>query len=691
MITASARPTWEQQVIVDACLAGANLVIEADAGTGKTSTLRMAAAAMTGRTGLYLAYNRATAQSARSSFPAGVQCVTAHSLAYQAGGHTYAHRLQGPASRMPAWAIANVLGIGGPLPLGDQFLITTGHLARITMSTIERFCYSKDVSISGNHVPPVNGVDPASYAELTWHIVPLAERAWRDIQRPGGQLPFRHDHYLKMWQVTDPGIAADFIMFDEAQDANPVTAAIVQNQRDTQLIAVGDSCQAIYGWRGAIDALATWPADQRFQLSRSFRFGPAVATEANKWLETLGAQLRLSGTPQITSTVGAVADPHAILCRTNAEAFLQARTAVDAGRRAALAGGGREIGMLAQAALELQATGHTSNPELAAFRTWRAVQNYVRTDAAGADLAASVRLIDSHGPAEVIRTIGQLSSETRADVVVSTAHRAKGLEWGSVLVAPDFREPRRKAGQETPAAIPRSDAMLAYVAVTRARHELDRTGLAWIDNYAGVPPAASGGARRRKGSTMTITTPATREAPPPEGQPRDLGPYQGGRAQAESGSRIIQNDYNNRVAVSFNSDSQLPEEHPRFRQFANAWHPVERYGLGDDPGAAAIRYQVLAHATYALAEIACQDPAEATALERLADHCGKHAARLRATSEDQFLRSAMAAPYEGGRAQATGGSRLVERDYRIWDASAAAAQAATHTMLWRYAARLQEG
>ena len=38
------------------------------------------------------------------------------------------------------------------------------------------------------------------------------------------------------------------------------------------------------------------------------------------------------------------------------------------------------------------------------------------------------------------------------------------------------------------------------------------------------------------------------------------------------------------------------------------------------------------------------------------------------------LRSAMAAPYEGGRAQAVGGSRIVERDYRTWDASAAAAQ-----------------
>jgi superfamily I DNA/RNA helicase len=63
------------------------------------------------------------------------------------------------------------------------------------------------------------------------------------------------------------------------------------------------------------------------------------------------------------------------------------------------------------------------------------VRDFVRTDAAGADLAASVRLIDKHGPAEVLAVIGQLISVRRADLVVSTAHRAKGLEWDSVQVA----------------------------------------------------------------------------------------------------------------------------------------------------------------------------------------------------------------------------------------------------------------
>jgi hypothetical protein len=66
-------------------------------------------------------------------------------------------------------------------------------------------------------------------------------------------------------------------------------------------------------------------------LSRSFRFGAAVATEANRWLAIAGQPLRITGTPDITSTVttptgitpaaAAAIRPRAILCRTNGGAM----------------------------------------------------------------------------------------------------------------------------------------------------------------------------------------------------------------------------------------------------------------------------------------------------------------------------------------------------------------------------------
>jgi hypothetical protein len=390
-------------------------------------------------------------------------------------------------------------------------------------------------------------------------------------------------------------------MFDEAQDANPVTAAVVQNQRDLQLIAVGDSCQAIYGWRGAVDAVATWPRGQRLQLSRSFRFGPAVASEANKWLQVLGAPFQLSGSPRIASAVGPVDSPDAVVCRTNAEALLQARAGLDAGRRVALAGGGQEIRQLAQAALELQARGRTGNPELAAFRSWGQVQAFVRTDTAGADLAASVRLIDKHGPASVLAIVDRLSRPRRADLMVSTVHRAKGLEWENVQVAGDFKP--------VPATGPmaRADAMLAYVAVTRARTGLDQTGLAWIGNHTPATRAAVASTITKE-ITMnkTVFDAGFDQDSDPEalldGDPHmGAEPNSGGRAQAESGSAIVENDYFGWLAIALEPPG-LPPSHPRVVQFGEAWRLVGKIGLGDDPGAASVRYQVLAQIVNALAQ-----------------------------------------------------------------------------------------
>jgi Rad3-related DNA helicase len=70
------RPTGEQQVIIDAYQSGADVVIEAGAGTGKTSTLHLVAASQPGRRGLYVAYNKAIAADAKRSFPASLLTVT---------------------------------------------------------------------------------------------------------------------------------------------------------------------------------------------------------------------------------------------------------------------------------------------------------------------------------------------------------------------------------------------------------------------------------------------------------------------------------------------------------------------------------------------------------------------------------------------------------------------------------------
>jgi hypothetical protein len=383
---------------------------------------------------------------------------------------------------VPARETARILRINDALRLGERML-APAQVARLVMETVDRFCRSADREPGGCHVPRKPGLDSDDdMRDLREILVPLARKAWEDLSGQDGRLGFTHDCYLKLWQLSGPQLSADYVLLDEAQDANPVILSVVTGQRGSQLVAVGDRSQAIYGWRGAVDAMDRFPDAQRLTLSQSFRFGPAIASEANKWLDVAGASLRITGYDRISSMVAGLENPAAVLCRTNAETISRAMSAVDSGRKVAVVGGGDDIRRLAEAAITLKAGSGTAHPELMAFRTWGEVQDHAENDPSGSDLKVLVNLIDKHGPDVIIAVVESLVDERRADTVISTAHKAKGREWNSVKIADDFREPK-KQDDGKPGKVPREEAMLAYVAVTRARLTLDRAGLAWVDKY----------------------------------------------------------------------------------------------------------------------------------------------------------------------------------------------------------------
>ena len=167
-------------------------------------------------------------------------------------------------------------------------------------------------------------------------------------------------------------------------------------------------------------------------------------------------------------------------------------------------------------------------------------------------------------------------------------------------------------------------------------------------------------------------------------------PYTGGRAQAEAGSAIVENDYFGWLAIAMERPG-MPPAHPRVVQLGEAWRLVAKLGLGDDPGAASIRYQVLAHAAGALIEPVRDENfvSEADALLTLRQHSLVHGRRLSATSTDLFTRSGKSGPYSG-RGQASGGSRIVEKDYRNWTRTPAATSAAVDPAMWEHADVLQQ-
>lgn len=486
------NPTDEQAAAADAFRAGDHLTLQAGAGTGKTTTLALLANS-TNLRGRYLAYNKAIAQDAATRFPATVTCKTAHSLAYAAVGHRYRRRLNAP--RRPGWQTGQALGIIHSIRIGDRDLTPTA-LSYATLRTVSRFCHSADPTLTHHHVPVLRGLeDPGYHRELAAHLLPFARKAWADLQHPDdGAVRFEHDHYLKIWALSAPVIPADFLLLDEAQDTNPVVEQVFNHQRHhAQLVMVGDSAQAIYQWRGAKDVMTTFDGT-RLALSQSFRFGPHLADEANRWLTLTGAALRLTGTNNVPTELGTVPRPDAVLCRTNVGAMTQVMNLLATDYRVALAGGGESLRALALAAGNLKEGRRTHHPELVLFPTWSDLQDYAAHDPAGCDLQPLVDLVDTHGTAAILAAVAQLAPEQHAEVTVSTAHKAKGREWQRVRIADDFTPPRDirdENGQLVPGPIDDAEARLAYVAVTRTRTRLDLGGLSWIHHHPqGSHPAA---------------------------------------------------------------------------------------------------------------------------------------------------------------------------------------------------------
>jgi superfamily I DNA/RNA helicase len=477
------KPTDEQEAIIEAFATGENVVVNAGAGTGKTSTCVLMADE-TNDKGAYIAYNRSIANEAKRKMPRNVQVATAHSFAFRAlnVGQRYGERLN--QKTWPEQA-AYILGIRDAIKVGEldgqDVYLSTQRQAAMVYEMIQRFCYSVDVEPGAQHMARVNGVDDNdAHWELANYLAPFALKAWKDLISEKGKLGWNkmHDIYLTMWVLTNPTIPAEFVLFDEAQDANPRTASLVLNQQ-AQLIAVGDQNQQIYEWRGAQDAMANWPAEHRLMLSQSFRFGQPIADEANKWLTLLDAELRLTGFDAAPSVLRELPDPDAVLCRTNASVIAEALQAQEKDKRVAIVGGTREIMAFAKAVQKLQANQRTEHPDLAIFKNWQQVKEYVEKGDGG-DLKVLVKLIEQYGVEVLLKVANTAVDEEYADITLSTAHKAKGREWNNVRIGNDFTAP--EADPETgETKVNRPECMLAYVAVTRAMRVLDRTGLNWVD------------------------------------------------------------------------------------------------------------------------------------------------------------------------------------------------------------------
>lgn len=443
---------------------GAQLVVSAFAGTGKTSTLVRYAQANPECRILYLAYNRAIRDEAERKFPFNVECKTSHQLAWARFGRHYRKRLR---SNLRITDVARLLN--------TRFW----PLAKTSLTTLTNFLCSAEPEPGLVHLPPEEeraGIEPGN-------ILGAAQVLWHEMQRTDATFPVTHDTYLKLYQLSAPDLATrwDTILFDEAQDANPVTSAIVLSQ-PCRVILVGDRHQQIYRFRGAdnaLDAPALRTAD-RLWLTQSFRFGPAVAGQANVLLREAGETKAVTGSQAVdevlTSLPETLSDAHCtVLSRTVAGVIGAALSAGLQDKKVYWVGG---IESYRTEELEDLFWFSADMPErmktTTLSREYRDYGEYCRVARAtnDAEMGQAIRLLDMYFPLPqklAIMRRQAVTSEKEAGVTVCTAHRSKGLEWPVVVLNDDFADitdPLLSADERT------DEINLLYVATTRAMKTL---------------------------------------------------------------------------------------------------------------------------------------------------------------------------------------------------------------------------
>lgn len=248
-------PSREQQAIIDAFISGADLAVQAGAGTGKSTTLAFVAAAQKahrpGAAARYITFNKRNAVEVADNFAkyglTNAQASTAHSMAYRACvanpelAHMVSHMKRDP---MRLNAEMKLLGIPRSsrclrarvqwnkakkeydsviLPTYDLPFTAQRRYLTLTRDTVRRFCQSSDAELSEAHVPYLGELEEELRPLVTENLTASAQRLWSELSSPEGRLKTGHDHYLKAWALTNPAVGSpgDVILYDEAQDCQP--------------------------------------------------------------------------------------------------------------------------------------------------------------------------------------------------------------------------------------------------------------------------------------------------------------------------------------------------------------------------------------------------------------------------------------------------------------------------------------
>lgn len=458
--------TPEQEAIIATDF---DIKVNAVAGSGKTTTIvEYAKTRPAGSKILYLVFNKSAKVDAEAKFIKekvyNVKVQTAHSLAYAKIMTLPIYKLDHKGyNSHDTMVVMNLTG-------EDRYMLAN-HVNKF----VSAYCNDDEKDILD-----IDYLQCISHEQETIKFVvgnlskirQLAVMFWDKMDN--AEIDVTHEFYLKKYQLSEPILNYDYILFDEGQDSSPVMLDVFMRQKAIKVI-VGDTHQQIYSWRGAVNSLelVNFP---HYTLSKSFRFGTELAKLAmsilkrkNQYVDIQGGgayhNLTIYTEAIISRTNVCLLEAMVNYIRNNPDDYIYFEGNVNSLIYT-------ESGVSVYDVINLF-TGNIKsikNKFIKTFSGFKMLSNYC-TKADDRELGTMCTLAEKYGRnlGDVLNDIKEkcVDDKDDAEMSFSTTHKAKGLEYDKVTLTRDFATEEMIEG-----VCSDEELNVLYVAATRAKKEL---------------------------------------------------------------------------------------------------------------------------------------------------------------------------------------------------------------------------
>lgn len=479
-----------------------NLKINAVAGSGKTTTIIAYAKQLPKAvSGIYIAFNKTVKEEAALKFASfglsNFKVETAHSLAYKHIVAQKGYTLK--ANGYKPHELPSILNMQDSGEKHYEFIVSN-HILKL----VSLFCNSSKQKVEEvDYLATIDNEKTYQFVQNCLPFIVLQTRLFL-AKMFNKEIEVTHDFYLKMFQLSNPILPYQYILFDEAQDASAAMLDVVLKQPSTKII-VGDTHQQIYSWRYAINSLEKVDFET-LHLTNSFRFNDNIAMLAN---EILGYKKDIFDKVAIENVIGigstSTIQTKATIARTNIGLLVEAIGFVTNSKKSTSIYFEGNINSYTYADdgtslydvlfLYNNQQSKIKDTLLKSMKVFADLEEYV--DKTGdVQLGMLVEIVKEYENEifDILKLLKEkhlpLDKKNSANMIFTTVHRCKGLEYDEVYLAEDFITKEKidkhiEQGVDDLKLIKLNEEInLLYVAVTRTKTKLNIP-------YSLVPPTFS--------------------------------------------------------------------------------------------------------------------------------------------------------------------------------------------------------